>query len=127
MGWKIYFVFYFALSVYSYWVSWGADRNILEYLGILVETTLLIGVYGFVFKKKIGLPGFWRKSGFFIIFWHLMTLFFYYEPPQDNTESLIVGLAFYVVSLIFIPAYCAIYFYGYKSEGLWNPQPTPAQ
>jgi hypothetical protein len=125
MGWKIYFTFYFALAVYTYWISWGVDRNILEYLGILVETTSLIGVYGFAFKKKIGLLGFWRKGVFFIIFWHLMTLFLYHEPPQDNMKTLIVGIAYYSATLIFIPAYYALYSYGYKSESLWNPQPAP--
>jgi hypothetical protein len=81
----------------------------------------LVGIYGFAFKRKIGLSGFWRKSVFFIIFWHLITLFFYYEPPQYNTETLIEGLAFYVASLIFIPAYYTVYLYGYKSEELCNP------
>lgn len=127
MAWKIYFFFYSILLVLSYLAGWGGRWIVYDYLDIPMQIVLLSGLYGYTFKKRIGSVGFWRKWLPFIIIWDLAGLLIHYEPSQDNEGAVLMGITIYVLYLIIIPAYLAIYFYGHKSEELWNPQPTPPQ
>jgi hypothetical protein len=57
----------------------------------------------------------------------LAGLLIHYDPSQDNENAVLMGVVIYILYLIIIPAYLAIFFYAHKSEELWNPQPTHTQ
>jgi len=127
MGWKIYFFFYSTLAVLSYWAGWGERWIFYDYLDIPIQIILFTGLYGYTFKKIIWQAGFWRKFLPWIVCWDLAGLLIHYDPSQDNENAVLMGVVIYILYLIIIPAYLAIYFYGHKSEELWNPQPTHTQ
>ncbi len=127
MAWKIYFFFFCALYFLSYWAGWGERWIVYAYLDAPIQIVLLAGVYGYAFKKRIGSAGFWQKWLPFVVVWDLAGLFIHYDPSQDNEAAVFMGIAIYILYLIIIPAYCALYFYGHKSGKLWNPQPSPPQ
>jgi hypothetical protein len=127
MTWRIYFFFYSILLGLSYWAGWGERWLVYEYLEIPMQIILLTGLYGYAFKKIIWGAGFWRKYLPIIICWDLVGLLIDYEPSQDNEAAALMGIVIFILCLITIPAYMAVYFYGHKSEELWNPQPAPPQ
>jgi len=122
MAWKIYFFFLSSLLVLSYWAGWGDRWIVYDYLDVPMQIILFSGLYGYAFKQRIGSAGFWRIWLPFIIFWDLAGLLIHYEPSQDNESAVLMGVLIYIVYMPIIPAYLAIYFYGHKSEELWNPQ-----
>ena len=127
MGWKFYFFFYSILLVLSYWAGWGERWIVYDYLDVPMQIILLAGIYGYSYKQRIGNVGFWRKWLPLVILWDLAGLLIHYEPSQDNENTILMGVVIYILYLIIIPAYIAIYLYSHKSEKLWNPQPTPPQ
>lgn len=127
MAWKIYLFFYLALGVWSYSAGWGERWIVYDFVDVPVQIILLAGVYGYAFKTIIGSAGFWRKWLPFVVVWDLVGLLIHYEPAQDSEAAVLMGIVIYLVYLIIIPAYCALYFYGHKSEQLWNPPAASPQ
>jgi len=127
VAWKIYFFVYSALVILSYGAGWGERWIAYDYLDIPVQIVLLAGLYGYAFKKQIGNAGFWRKWLPLVVVWDLAGLLIRYDSSQDNERAVLMGVVIYLAYLIIIPAYCALYFYGHKSEKLWKPLPTPPQ
>ena len=122
MAWKIYFFVYSALVILSYGAGWRERWIAYDYLDIPVQIVLLAGLYGYAFKKQIGNAGFWRKWLPLVVVWDLAGLLIRYDSSQDNERAVLMGVVIYLAYLIIIPAYCALYFYGHKSEALWNPK-----
>lgn len=94
----------------------------LDSLSILITWVGIVGFFGFVYKKTIGEQNFWKR-------WFVFTLIFdiSYEVYTNYTEGFVAEEVWiYILACAFgIPFYIALYLYGYKSDSLWNPQPTP--
>jgi hypothetical protein len=138
MGWKFYF------WILTILIVGGTGLSIAESLGILspeegvpdeplrwldwldmpITGISLVGLFGFAYKKIIGGQSFWKGWFIFILIYDTAYMVYQYYPEDFVGEEVWLDL---LAQSFFIPLYIAFYLYGYKSDSLWNPQPTPPQ
>ena len=140
MGWKIYFWFITLLlsaatgllmtdSVGILLPDEGGpifdeSWNWLDWLSIPITWIGIVGFFGFTYKKIIGEQNFWKRWLIFVLIFDISNTVYDYYPEGFVTEDMWFDILAYS---LFIPYYVALYLYGYKSDSLWNPQPTPPQ
>ena len=79
-------------------------------------------------KKTIGERSFWRRFFVVLIIADIIDAFHQYNIGTFDPEGMWrPEITFSILIALSIPYYIALYFYGYKSEELWNPQPNPPQ
>ncbi len=114
--------------VYGYFtlITFFSDKPILlDFIDLPFTIVGLLGLFGYVFKIRILNSMFWKISLFIIVVWDSF-LFFQYPRqgmPDDTNIFITVGAAFFIILLI-LPAYTALYLYGYKSMPIWNKNNT---
>jgi len=140
MGWKIYFWFITLIMFAITGLLLADSLGILssdggepifdeiwtwvDSLSILIAWIGLVGLFGFAFEKIIGEQVFWQRWFIFDLIFYVAYTVYEYTPEVFTVEELWVDLAAYSID---VPYYIALYLYGYKSDTLWNPRPTPAQ
>ena len=138
MGWKIYF------GILTFLIVTGTGITIAEILGLLLPEEgdrfveepwalldwldipltciSLVGVFCFAYKKTIGKQIFWKRWFIFILVYDISYNIYDYYPADFITEEMWLDL---LAWSLFIPYYLALYFYGYKSDELWNSESNP--
>ena len=142
MGWKIYFWFITLIMIAGTGLSMAESLGIIlpdegnermvwmwwEWLYLPILGISITGIFGYAHKKQIGEKQFWKK--FFIFLLIVDSLYTVYEDniglfnPEEMWRPAIV---FPLLIAMFLPYYIALYLYGYKSDSLWDSQPTPEQ
>jgi hypothetical protein len=124
MGWKIYFVALVIFFVWSY-IGIFSDRvTAYDYLDIPFTVISMTGLYGYVFKKCFLYSGFWKMFLFIIIIWDF--LYNYYSASKVDLSEvgeaapILLVIAVLVGLCIILPAYIALYLYGFRSKDLWD-------
>jgi len=137
MHWKIFFFIYSGLFGLGLVASWNDPWPTYDLFDLPIQIILLIGFFGFAFKRRIVHAKFWSIWLPIYIFWEI-AYFFYFsniEEGQNELEALDfsslgqgiglaeLGILFAVIFIFFIPC-LSIYLYSYKSEDLWNSPST---
>jgi hypothetical protein len=119
--WKIYFFFITLLSLLSFaGIFFMEGVGITEYVSVVIWLVATIGLFGFVFLKKIITPGFWL---IFFIGYLTFSIAYYFITNIDlsagisQTEFIISNLISWLLSL---PAIVALYTYSKPSCRPWS-------
>lgn len=111
MLWKIYFVFLAILSVPLY-LS-GASGESAEFvvdLGFFV--VLMIGVFGFAWKRKVFTSAVWRIFFPICVIWNMGHAYYTFD-----------GLPTLILTAIYFPTLIALFLYAFRSRDIWNREP----
>ncbi|MDB4609585.1 hypothetical protein OAH46_00685 [Verrucomicrobia bacterium] len=126
--WKIYF-FIFASMVLFGFMSWVSDENfgIAEIISILTTSIGTIGLYGYVFSKRLFKQSFWLC---FLAPYIILNIAYFFITdidfapeikelsPKENQFVIILSLIFtFVVSF---PSYVGLLLYSIRSNKLWE-------
>jgi len=126
--WKIYFVLYVCLTVLGVGLIFSDENfGIIEIIDIPMTLISIIGLYGYVFSKKLHKQSFW-----FSFFWVYLVFSFVNpflseidflpsDPELSDAENKILNI-FGIVTMIplILPAYIGLLLYGLPSNKLWK-------
>lgn len=119
--WKAYFIFIVIVILVSllgyYYIE---NSGVTEYVSIALLLPALIGMYGYVFSKKILSQPVWFYNFFIQLFWSVL----YYFVTKIDLYGNMTKEAFWITQAIMwalsIPYYIALYRYGSKSHPIWK-------
>ena len=126
--WKIYFFIITGLILLGF-LSWIGDEKfgIAEIVAILSSSVGTIGLYGFVFSKRIFKQSFWL---YFLAAYLIsdVSYFFITEieivpeiPEISPAENKIVRMLTIIITFILsLPSYVGLLLYGLPSNKLWK-------
>jgi len=127
--WICYFLFLVLGSFYAIVNTiYQAERNIdtEEYLGYILTVISSVGLYGFVFQKRIlDKSIFVMTLVFVLIQWawaipEFIAVINSIEGQWDGAVFLGLGLSMFLITLLTLPLYVALYLYAFKSEHIWG-------
>ncbi|MEM7082901.1 MAG: hypothetical protein AAF465_09210 [Pseudomonadota bacterium] len=121
LGWKVYFVFITALSVWGYLYQLADPHSgLAEYFSIVLWLTVTVGLFGHAFVKPIMTPPFWlialvANIAFSIAYYWISNLDL--RAGMTDTEYYVTNVIAWCISL---PAYFALYFYSRPDDIAWR-------
>ncbi|MEL0584430.1 MAG: hypothetical protein AAES65_06055 [Candidatus Thiodiazotropha sp. (ex. Lucinoma kazani)] len=121
--WRLYFAiialsFVALISFYAFFEI--EELGVADIVDIIFMFVTLLGLYGFICRRKIIIKELWRLWLPFIVLWDIyLSAYGYIEEPIDLTSSNLVWAACAYVFL-FVPGYVGLYIYGYRSAVLWS-------
>ncbi len=144
MGWKIFFWIFTLIIIAATGLSMAESLSIIlpeegdpresevwtwwDWVYLPILGISIAGLFGYAYKKTIGERPFWRRFFVFLIIVDIIDTFHEYNIGTFDPEVMWrPEITFSILIALAIPYYLALYLYGYKSEKLWNPQPTPPQ
>ena len=126
--WKIYFILLVCLTALGAGFIFSEENfGIIEIIDIPMTLISTIGLYGYVFSKRIHKQSFW-----FSFFWVYLVFSFVSpflseieflsdDPELSDTENKIGNIFAVVFAITFsLPAYIGLLFYGLPSNKLWK-------
>jgi hypothetical protein len=126
--WKMYFVLLVCLSALGAGLTYSEENfGIIEIIDISMTLIATIGLFGYVFSKRIHKQSFW-----FSFFWVYLVFSFVSpflseieflsdDPELSDTENKIGNIFGVVFAITFsLPAYIGLLFYGLPSNKLWK-------
>jgi len=99
------------------------EQGYLYIIGeMLVYITILSGLFGYAYNKKILFKKFWRYLIPLGICWDIYTIFWTgeFDTIEDMELYIIMGTMAVLILPIMVFQYLALYFYSYKSRNIWN-------
>ena len=119
--WKIYFVFITLLSVFGLTVLFFEPNfGIAEIFTIILIVPATIGLFGYIFRKKILTQSFWKTFFFVYIAWSVLYIFVSKIDQQAGMSDSEFIISMTISWAISIPAYLALFFYGRVSCSIWQ-------
>ena len=126
--WKMYFVLLVCLTVLGAGLTFSEENfGIIEIIDIPMTLISIIGLYGYVFSKRIHKQSFW-----FSFFWVYLVFSFVYpflseieflahDPELSDAENKFLNI-FVIVTMIplILPAYIGLLLYALPSNKLWK-------
>ena len=126
--WKMYFVLFVCLNVLGVGILFSEENfGIIEIIDLPMTLISIIGLYAYVFSKRIHKQSFW-----FSFFWVYLVFSFVYpflseiefladDPELSDAENKFLNI-FVIVTMIplILPAYIGLLFYGLPSNKLWK-------
>ena len=126
--WKMYFVLFVCLNVLGVGILFSEENfGIIEIIDLPMTLISIIGLYGYVFSKRIHKQSFW-----FSFFWVYLVFSFVYpflseiefladDPELSDAENKFVNI-FTIVTMIplILPAYIGLLLYALPSNKLWK-------
>ncbi|MEJ2404369.1 MAG: hypothetical protein P8171_08795 [Candidatus Thiodiazotropha sp.] len=115
--WRLYFaimVVSFVALISFYALFETEEPDAADIVDIMFMFVTLVGLYGFIYRRKILIKELWRLWLPFIVFWDIyLSAHGYVEEPIDLTYSnLVWAVCAYV--FLFVPGYVGLYIYGYR-------------
>ena len=111
MGWRIYLWVVVAILAVSWLELFDGELTTHDLIDIPETLVAVTGLAGYAYQRAILFPLVWRVAIFLI-------------PPWDIYYNLHAGRAlgevFPVLGLV-LPAYVALFLYGYRSKRIWAP------
>lgn len=111
MIWKVYAWLLLLLTARSWLDLLRADISTRDVIDMPVSIVLVVGVFGYAFRRPLLIPGFWRVWLVGQIAWDVT-----YNLLGLDREGR--SLALYLVFTV--PAYVALVLYGFFSESVWR-------
>ena len=126
--WKMYFVLFVCLNVLGVGILFSEENfGIIEIIDLPMTLISIIGLYGYVFSKRIHKQSFW-----FSFFWVYLVFSFVYpflseiefladDPELSDGENKFLNI-FVIVTMIplILPAYIGLLLYALPSNKLWK-------
>ena len=126
--WKMYFVLFVCLNVLGVGILFSEENfGIIEIIDLPMTLISIIGLYGYVFSKRIHKQSFW-----FSFFWVYLVFSFVYpflseiefladDPELSDAENKFLNI-FVIVTMIplILPAYIGLLLYALPSNKLWQ-------
>ena len=126
--WKMYFVLFVCLNVLGVGILFSEENfGIIEIIDLPMTLISIIGLYGYVFSKRIHKQSFW-----FSFFWVYLVFSFVYpflseiefladDPELSDAENKFLNI-FVIVTMIplILPAYIGLLLYALPSNKLWK-------
>ena len=126
--WKMYFVLFVCLNVLGVGILFSEENfGIIEIIDLPMTLISIIGLYGYVFSKRIHKQSFWFS--FFLVY--LVFSFVYPflseiefladDPELSDAENKFLNI-FVIVTMIplILPAYIGLLLYALPSNKLWK-------
>jgi NADH:ubiquinone oxidoreductase subunit K len=115
---------YLAIIVCSIlWELLPLPQNPKEYIGIVSSLIWCIGLFGFVFQRRILHKLFWRIwfSLIMLTTASAFTLFIFTMSTRiSQTPSYALLLFYSAIIVLILPMYYALYAYVYRSPNIWQ-------
>jgi hypothetical protein len=100
--------------------EWPSEE--IDWGSLLLELFGLVGLFGYVFLRRVGAPFFWK-----VIFIANLIAYAIFVPGMVfDDDLLILGMPYFgyfiiAFTLIFsIPLWLALYRYGFRSQEIWT-------
>ena len=126
--WQMYFVLFVCLNVLGVGILFSEENfGIIEIIDLPMTLISIIGLYGYVFSKRIHKQSFW-----FSFFWVYLVFSFVYpflseiefladDPELSDAENKFLNI-FVIVTMIplILPAFIGLLLYALPSNKLWK-------
>lgn len=133
MFWKIYFWSLLVLNIFLFafvlgWFPWRSYvvRSTVIWMDIPVSAVSFVGIFGLAYRRRFGTRFFWRLWLPLLLVWDTGYRFGVFDlTPATlgeivNPERVLLGALRTVSSLpLLLPAYIALYLYGFRRDQLW--------
>lgn len=119
--WKMYFWSIGLLAVGAIAADVYEQRrvevfNVVDYATWILS---LAGVFGYAYSRALLHKRFWQVWLPLAVGWDLLALIRQYTAnPGADLAPLVFVL--FIVAILFVPEYVALYLYGYRSDALWS-------
>jgi len=126
--WKIYYFIITSLIILGC-VGWIGDENfgLAEIVSILMSLIGTIGLYGYVFSKRIYKQSFWL---YFLVFYLIFGVAYFFitdietfpEIPEisHSANNIMVMFGIVITIILSLPAYIGLLLYALPSNKLWK-------
>ena len=119
--WKIYFFFITLLSIFGFTVIYfDPNFGFVEILSIILVIPATIGLFGYIFRKKILNPKFWNIFFFCYIAWSILYIFVSKIDQQAGMSEIEYIISMSIGWALSIPAYLALFYYGRNTCTIWS-------
>ena len=121
--WKAFFVVSTLLYIISlfFLIELIIDDPLVTIIELIIDTAVLLGIFGFAFDKKIAFKGVWIVL---LISALGIESYDYIENGFLVSDADGLFLYFFIFSLLILVIsllqYLAVYLYGFKSEDIWS-------
>ena len=125
IGWKLYFGFLMLLVLLSYAAVGLVTLQAFDFLDMALSTVSTVGLFGYVFQKRIGRKPFWRVWLPSVLVWDLAYLTIIQSAglggmvsEEESMGFMEIGISF----LILLPIYIGLFRYGNRCAALWESE-----
>jgi hypothetical protein len=123
--WKAYFYLALTLTVFGITFPLFVDQSQKmawwEWIYIPLYTVQIIGLFGFVFLRRLAVPLFWQfvfSASVVNEVWDLYSMATDPEIGSDYVDLLVSIVA--VTLLLQVPLLIGLFLYGFRCKGLWR-------
>jgi len=115
---------FYAIANTIYLAEGSIDSE--EYLGYFLTIISSVGLYGFVFQKRVVDKSIFVMTLVFVLVeWagaipDFIAVINSIEGQWDGEVFLGLGISIFVITLLTLPLYIALYLYAFKSEHIWG-------
>lgn len=96
-------------------------QNSKEYIGVVASFIWCIGLFGFIFQRRILHKMFWRLwFSLILVFTASSFTFFTFTMFTSTTQTHTQHLFYGAVIMLIFPMYYALYAYAYRSPSVWQ-------
>lgn len=119
--WKIYFWFLVMVVGAFFGASLVQGLDAVKIIDFVISLISLAGLFGFAYRRKIGVSLLWKVWLPVIVAWDAWTNFLWNGLSGFHglawLDVIVVGAVF---DAIFAGEYIALYLYGFRSEEIWR-------
>jgi len=121
MWWKVYLVLLVVMEFHVYQhilIDFDISNS---YKGLFFSSIQVLGLIGFIVRKRLISQIFWKVFLFASVGWGLYTAlnaFSWYSGI--NIRSMLMFFIALSPIILYAPVYRALYLYSYRSDSLWN-------
>lgn len=119
--WKVYFVFISIIVFFWPAIKLSTDPSIYDYVDLVFSFFNILGLFGFAFDKSLINKRFWSKWFVISVCWMIIYNFILSLWLNVAQIGIPKPLISYIIGLLLLlPSIIGLYFYGYKSNGIWH-------
>lgn len=94
---------------------------ISRYTPLLAALIIILGLYGFVFRRPFGIALYWKVTVWILVFVNLACVgFFTYLGYLHDAWFIHAGQWSAITFTLLFPAVIGLFHYAYRSDGIWQ-------
>ncbi len=119
--WKIYFFFIIILAVPGILRLLGQeDVGVIDYFCSLTNCAIIIGLFGFVFRKRILISKIWLIVAIIAVIEIIFHSFIMTTDPKEEIPFGILLFSTILNFLFWLPAFIGLFLYSRPSNNWWS-------